>query len=486
MSATTPEHRLKSVFLFAMLLPVAAVAQITFERYYGGEQRDEAAVARPIPGGYVVAALTRSFGADSGEVWVIWTNTHGETLKTRRYGVPGMAMRVSDIQPAIGGGYWLGGDARILGQSDDSRDVWVARLDGDGETLHTRMYGGSLNDANPVFIPTADSGCFALASYQKGLNSDKDFWLMRLDASGDTVWVRQYGWDGTDEPKCMAAATDGGLVLAGYTRAAGQPMGDVWLLKTNAAGDTQWTRKYGAPDAFEQGMGVTPTEDGGYLIHGVRSTTSAIDWYTVKTDATGDTLWAKVWGGAQYDWGGAAIQVPGGGYVLAGFVNSNYVSTGDLCLFAVSTAGDSTWCRTYGGAGMEVGWAAVRADDGGYVVAGMTSTYGVGIDAYLVKTDANGVIGIQEPPRTVVREPVLRCEPNPFRTGTAISLQLTADSPEKIGIYDASGRCVRVLAVSREPSAVSFWDGSSSDGRPAPSGVYVVRCGGSVAQVVRY
>jgi len=236
MPATMFARKLVGVCLFVILVPVAAMAQITFERNYGGEQRDEAAVARPIPGGYVVAALTRSLGADSGEVWVIWTNPHGETLKTRKYGVPGMAMRVSDIQPAIGGGYWLGGDARLLGQSDDSRDIWIARLDEDGETLHTRMYGGSLNDANPVFVPTADSGCFALASYQKGLNSDKDFWLLKLDASGDTVWAKKYGWDGTDEPKAITATPDGGLILTGYTRVAGQPMGDVWLLKTNAAG----------------------------------------------------------------------------------------------------------------------------------------------------------------------------------------------------------------------------------------------------------
>ncbi|MEO0080915.1 MAG: hypothetical protein ABIL25_01315 [candidate division WOR-3 bacterium] len=80
----------------------------------------------------------------------------------------------------------------------------------------------------------------------------------------------------------------------------------------------------------------------------------------------------------------------------------------------------------------------------------------------------------------------LRCEPNPFRGRIAISLPLTANSQEGIRIYDTSGRCVRTLTVSGERSAVSVWDGADALGRPSPPGVYLVRCGSEVAQVVKY
>lgn len=132
---------------------------------------------------------------------------------------------------------------------------------------------------------------------------------------------------------------------------------------------------------------------------------------------------------------------------------------------------------------MDLGWAGTRTDDGGYIVAGMTSSYGVGIDAYLVKTDANGVIGIQEPPHPVVRSTALRCEPNPFKT--AINLRPAADGPSRISIHDAAGRCVRVMPVGGEPPAVSVWDGTDDTGRPLPPGVYVVRAGRRTAAVTK-
>jgi len=450
------------------IVPGLLQAQTTFERYYGGPGRDEAALARPLAGGYVVCGRTMSFGADSGDIWVIWTNLSGDTVRTRRYGIPGRAMRPSDIVSTGDGGFIVAGDARTLGQGDDARDIWLAKVTATGDTQWTRTFGGPLGDENPVVQPVGD-GCIVLASYQTGLNSNHDFWLLMLDAGGGVVWEKKYGGAGTDVPKGITPTADGGFILTGYTCREGQPMGDVWLLKTDAAGDTQWTRKYGNDAAFDQGQAVTPTEDGGYLVCGTVSATTTMDWYVVKTNGSGDSLWTKTWGTALYDMGGSCIQVPGGGYVLCGFVNSNYTTTGDLCLLALTTAGDSAWCRTYGGAAPEFGLAAARCPDGGFIIAGVTMSYGTAGDAYLVKTDASGGIGIAEPrARAATRGTALVAWPNPFRT--TISLQAAMGGPAEVRIYDAMGRRVRAM-----PANVGFvWDGRDESGRTLAAGAY--RC----------
>ncbi|MCX6841445.1 MAG: T9SS type A sorting domain-containing protein [candidate division WOR-3 bacterium] len=147
-----------------------------------------------------------------------------------------------------------------------------------------------------------------------------------------------------------------------------------------------------------------------------------------------------------------------------------------MWLIKTDALGETLWTRTFGDTSFDEGCCVRQAADRGFVIAGYTGSFGAGeSDFLLVKTDADGHVAVTEPKASPTRAPALSltCEPNPFRTRTAISLQLTADSPAELAIFDASGRCVRTLTVNRAPCTV--WDGKDELGQPLPSGAYFAR-----------
>ena len=147
-------------------------------------------------------------------------------------------------------------------------------------------------------------------------------------ASAQTGWWRTYGGTDIDRGWSVQQTTDGGYVIAGY-----EGYEDVYLIKTNASGDSLWTRTYGGT-SLDLGFAVQQTSDGGYIIAGYTASFGAgtRDVYLIKTDASGDTLWTRTYGGAHDDEGQSVQQTDDGGYIIAGytFSGSSRFRVGDL------------------------------------------------------------------------------------------------------------------------------------------------------------
>jgi hypothetical protein len=118
-------------------------------------------------------------------------------------------------------------------------------------------------------------------------------------ASAQTNWARTYGGANWDVGRSVQQTTDGGYVIAGYTYSYGAGERDVYLIRTDAEGDTLWTRTYGGLER-DDGFSVLQTTDGGYIVAGYtrfRYDTSYSAVYLVKTNGKGDTLWTRTYGG---------------------------------------------------------------------------------------------------------------------------------------------------------------------------------------------
>jgi hypothetical protein len=183
--------------------------------------------------------------------------------------------------------------------------------------------------------------------------------------------------------------------LAGLTASFGAGSADIFLIKTYANGNIIWAKTYGGTNS-DEAYSVHQTSDGGYIVAGATYSFGAgnYDIFLMKTDANGNVIWAKTYGGTSTDYAYSVQQTSDGGYIVAGYTASFGAGSGDIFLIKTDANGNVQWAKTYGGIGWDLAYSVQQTSDGGYIVAGLTISFGAGnYDIFLIKTDANGNIG---------------------------------------------------------------------------------------------
>jgi hypothetical protein len=288
------------------------------------------------------------------------------------------------VQQTQDGGYIVAGYTNSFG---DSIQVYLVKTNASGDTLWTRTYGGSRTDWGNSVQQTTDGG-YIVAGYTFSFGDSSQVYLVKTNASGDNLWTRTYGGSSTDRGNSVQQTQDGGYIVAGYTNSFGNWF-QVYLIKTNSGGDTLWTRTYGGAH-WDEGWSVQQTSDGGYIVAGETSPSgNSNDVYLIKTNSGGDTLWSRNYGGTGWDEGYSVQQTSDTGYIVAGFTNS--FGNGDqVYLIKTNPSGDTLWTKTYGGTDYDWGESVRQTSDGGYIVAGVYDYSGTNPQVYLVKTNATG------------------------------------------------------------------------------------------------
>jgi hypothetical protein len=191
--------------------------------------------------------------------------------------------------------------------------------------------------------------------------------------------------------------------------------------------------------------------DGGFAAAGGTSSDGNAEFYLVRTDANGDTLWTRHYGGQGTDYCSDMWTTFDGGFALTGETFSFGSGANDAWLVKTDSAGWMEWSRTFGGGDWDDAFAVQQTADSGYVIAGMTMSYGVGgNDAYLVKTDELGLVAVTE----YNRGSVGRCQGSvPLLSVTLLDDMkyfLPRPGRVRIQLYDASGRrCARQVSGSQ-------------------------------------
>ena len=250
-----------------------------------------------------------------------------------------------------------------------------------------RAYGGGNGDCGESVQQTSDGG-YIVGGYTESFGNGRQVYLIKTNASGDTLWTRTYGGTGYDEGYSVQQTSEGGYIITGGTNSFGNGT-QVYLIKTNSSGDTLWTKTYGGP-THNVGYSVRQTSDGGYIIVGVTMPVGDTlgDVYLIKTSPSGDTLWTKTYGGEYGDAGNSVQQTSDGGYIVAGGYYSSWYGN-QAYLLKTNMNGDTLWSRTFG-AGYEFGHSVQQTTDGGYIMAGSTYPRGSSWQVYLIKTDSAG------------------------------------------------------------------------------------------------
>ncbi len=390
-----------AVSLLDLEMAAADGPLVQWEKTFGGTGRDEAyCVQQTSDGGYIIVGSTDSYGAAGwADVYLIKTDPYGNSEWEKTFGGSGSEEAFS-VQQTSDGGYIIVGI--IVGET--ASDVYLIKADPCGNNEWQKTFGTNpdheIYEGGHSVQQTSEGGyiiagmtCYwyHLHPYPETL-CDCDFYLIKTDSVGNMQWERIFGESNANEQAYSIQQTsDGGYIIAGLIDScAANPQErceDVYLIKTDSAGNTQWDKTFGG-SGFETGQSVQQTSNGGYIVAGRSSSYGAggYDVYLIKTDSAGNMLWQKTFGGSDYDEGYLVQQTADGGYIIAGRTSSYGAGGCDVYLIKTDSAGNMQWEKTFGGSGYDVGYSVQQTSDSGYIIAGDTSSYGAGgYDVYLIK-----------------------------------------------------------------------------------------------------
>lgn len=223
------------------------------------------------------------------------------------------------------------------------------------------------------------------------------FWLTILFAVFAGIYFRGY----KDKEKiplivhkdwanCVQPTVDGGYVIAGVIWGMGGMQSAVYLVKTDAHGGKLWCRIFRRGDV-NCGNSVQQTLDLGYIVAGTTwpKDEKHSDIYLVKTDPDGNAIWSRTYGGNWRDEGHSVRQTTDGGYIVADQTDSFGDGNGEVYLMKTDAEGNLVWGKTFGGKGPAYGHSVCRTRDGGYIVAGKTEDMDGGDDdIYLINRNS--------------------------------------------------------------------------------------------------
>jgi hypothetical protein len=387
---------MKNLFVLLLITPTFLFGQ-RWEHTFGGDGYDAGlSVQQTTDGGYIVTGHTwTSFDNGKQDIYLIKTNSYGDTLWTKTFG-SNEGDYGNSVQQTTDGGYIITGLTTLIRNVDC--DVYLIKTDSNGDTLWTKTFGGEYYDQGKSVQQTTDGG-FIITGFTDSFGNDEyDVYLIKTNENGDTLWTKTFGGNNIEIGLSVQQTHDGGYIITGYSDSFGNSGSNVYLIKTNNTGDTLWTKLYGG-EYEDKGWSVQQTTDGGYLITGSTELIEPTLWtfhdvYLIKTDNYGDTLWTKNFGGDGVDKGYSVQQTNDGGFIISGESDSFTNSwDNDVYLIKTDINGDTLWTKTFGSGGEDKGWSVQQTTDGGYIIAGQTFSYETNsADIYLIKTDDKGNI----------------------------------------------------------------------------------------------
>lgn len=240
-------------------------------------------------------------------------------------------------------------------------------------------------------IQTSDGG-YALTGQCTGFPSYIDVFLMKTDNAGNMLWYKTFGtgdlFNIDDSGYDLQQTFDGGYVIAAESQ--GSAYGQIYLIKTNASGDTTWTRQYTYSPGFGDGFSIRQTADSGYIVAGTGSVLTGSaepEAALIKLDKNGTLVWSKLFGGSGADLGMSAKQTADGGFILAS--RSSNSGSEDVRLVRTNEDGDTLWVHTFGSSQLDYPEDVIETSDGGFLVTGRTNVIAAA-EKFLLKTNSDG------------------------------------------------------------------------------------------------
>jgi hypothetical protein len=399
-------------------------------------------------GGFAIAGETGAYRDitnlwQNGDIWLVRTDSEGDTLWTKTYANDGIDEAFS-IQQTSDGGFVIGG---ALASPQGWYNAGLIRTDMDGDTLWTKSYKISNQSWIQSVEETPDGGFIFTGSF------NNDIWLVRTDADGVIIWEKTFGTLGSDLGIQVKQTSDGGYIVTGLVRPPGTGR-DLKLIRTDAEGDTLWTRVYNGdtPNSEDRGLDVHVMDDDSFVVLGH----AGLKGWLLRVDEQGDTLWTRKYSvGLPLE---TLIQTSDGGFVFGG---ANLTRTDE--------SGNLIWTASLLGGYVQ---SIHQLSDNVFVVTGSAFSEGNLQDLWIHKLGTESTTFLEDDVMTPLGYGLYQNYPNPFNPATTIAYELTEPEFVRLSVFDITGRKVIALVERMQAAGrhTTVFDASGLS-----SGIYIYR-----------
>jgi len=469
------------VFLLSIQSNLQGQPAIQWQKNYGGNNAERATSTKQTSdGGYIVAGYTLSNNGDvvghrsSEDYWVLKLDANGNIVWKRIYG-GNNSDRCYAVQQTTDGGYILAGTSNSTdGNISNPRggfDMWIVKLNSTGNIVWKRNFGGSDDDA-AYSIDQLNSGAYIVAGESKSQTNDidnnkggYDFWILKLSATGNLLWEKNYGGSSDESAKSVHECTDGSIVVAGETTSNDYDVSnnkggyDFWVLRLNSSGNIRWKNTYGGT-SNDNAYSVTQIANGNLVVVGetesnngnVPNNKGGDDFWVLNLRGNGTVAWSKTYGGEADDNGRHIRETADGAVVVVGKSES---SSGDVSghkgghdFWVVKirkTTGNIEWQKSLGGFDNDFGYGIDVTADGSQVIVGESESSDGDLnnnkgnaDYWIVKLTASGQRLQFDDELTTQEE--LKAYPNP--TSSFVIISDDDNVLEQVNILSLEGRLI--------------------------------------------
>lgn len=381
---------LRGLIFLAIVYPLALHAQ--WAKTYGGTEDDKIyAIMETGDGGFVAVGRM-----DSMDFWddafVMKLSPEGNIEWTRRYGGPEVDWAMS-VLPLEDGGIIVVGSYEEF--SNDLRSAMVLMLDAKGNLEWQLLYSENDNTNLYSVDQTLDDGFILAGVTYSEFVPEPDIVVTKINSIGEALWEKIYKGTNHNYPSAIQQTADGGYILAAISRSFTSGDRDCLLLRLDSSGEILWQNRYSG-GADEQANDVQQTSDGGFILTGWTKAYGAgeTDCWILKIKAGGTIDWQRSFGGSCLDAINSIQEMDDGGFIVAGTTTSFGAGSSDGHITKLTASGEVEWQRTFGGIHQDVLNDIQKTSNGGYIAAGYTTSFGEGKeDAFVVNIDSNGNIG---------------------------------------------------------------------------------------------
>jgi len=382
------------------------------------ESFEKGSAVKVLPdGSMIISGETENPAAQERDMMLMRTDSNGNLLWINTYGGPERET-VNDVLQTADRGFLMVAE-KYQPHKQEGENMTMLKTDKDGRMLWSKLYDEGGNETEGFSLQATPDKGYVVAGMVKNMSmvssafftmsaEDQGMYLMKVDANGNQLWSRKfdYGEQGVSSTgTSVIVARDATYIVAGNVAKQGrtdkkidkparnvnmQDMRNMLLTKVKPNGTLQWAREY-ISNTITMAYTVIEKREGGFLVVGNTNVTKDnLDIFSMSLAADGSVQWAKTFGGPKFESVADVVQTPDGGFVVSGVTESFGSGSMDVLTFKTDGKGTLLWAKTYGGKNEDYPSRMALTRDGIITVGATASGKSESFDVLLMKSDWNG------------------------------------------------------------------------------------------------